>query len=203
MPDIPPYVQVLEGDPLDQGEIILNCPTVTWTTPEFEWPESGPVESALESKLRMVLSADVVVVTQTCDFEKGKAPFVTLCLIVTLAEAKPKWQSANRKASQNPTDKAWSSYLRNVNNDTEVQLAYLPRGHADGEDIPARMAYLSPAHTLPNAFLLQFVQRRGGKRVRLNSPFRERLSYRFATQFARIGVKDVDKLTPERANAVE
>ncbi len=74
----PWYALVPAQAPLDQGDLIVDCPVVSW--------REGPVSihGNTEALLRLneaveVTQMDVVVITQTCDLAQNKVRYVILC----------------------------------------------------------------------------------------------------------------------------
>lgn len=189
-----PYVIIPENGAIDQGEIVLGCPVTSWVQSKDARLQGGDLSDDLD-KISTTTLIDVVVLTQTCDLAQEKAPFVTLCALRTLEVAKADWLKPRRQQPAN-IDQKWRDHLREVNNEKHSLLVYLPKGSIDGKSIPARLVSLCPALTLPYEFLNSLVTKRDGEqRLRLNSPFRERLSYRFAALYARVGVEDLDRFS--------
>ena len=72
-------VQIVDPDvPITQGDIILDCPLVTWggnQLPDLE----GKHESEVLKAAIVATSADVIVLTQACDLQYGKVANIILC----------------------------------------------------------------------------------------------------------------------------
>lgn len=60
------------GDSLRQGDFLLNCPVASFSSIENEITEVSIAEY------------DLIVLTQSCDLENGKADFVARCPIFSL-----------------------------------------------------------------------------------------------------------------------
>src|SRR5206468_2043277 len=64
------YEEVDASTRLTQGDLILNCPLVTWN-PQPLQPDVGDATEGLRAMVDAV-EADVVVMTQACDLEQEK-----------------------------------------------------------------------------------------------------------------------------------
>lgn len=89
---------------LTQGDMILDCPVVRWS--------SKPIEAGINLEVEVLKSLveadeiDAVVMTQGCDLENKKVENVILCPHFSLIQYKNDWEQAMRAAGQNPTPKA-------------------------------------------------------------------------------------------------
>jgi hypothetical protein len=74
-----PWYEVVGPDVrLTQGDIIRECPLLTWQ--QDEAPEGEPkAEGERLFRAAKGLRADVVVMTQACDLEQGKVTDVVMC----------------------------------------------------------------------------------------------------------------------------
>ncbi len=62
------YETVSSGERLTQGDIIFDCPQVSWSSTPIQVTGSGSEDEALKQG-RVAFQADVIVMTQACDLE--------------------------------------------------------------------------------------------------------------------------------------
>ncbi len=77
MPDEPWYESVTADATITQGDLIFNCPVLTWASGELVL--EGADEAEVLEGLVKAVAADVVVMTQACDLEHQKVSNVILC----------------------------------------------------------------------------------------------------------------------------
>jgi hypothetical protein len=95
------YEEVAASAKLTQGDIIENCPIVTWIAQPFQL-EGRDERNNLRGMVDAV-EADVIVMTQACDIEQEKVNNVVLCPHLSLTEFHEVWESEMRRGGQNPT----------------------------------------------------------------------------------------------------
>ena len=183
-----PRYETVEGEKLEQGDILLRCPVVI-PTQILMWPV--PEDQDLEVE---ILLYDLVVLTQSCDLElrvdkKTKAEFygvdmVTLC---------PHWDLSN--VAPELSELAQKGDPQKVNRDKLENIAkgQMPRYHLLGAsesaqvEMGVRVVDLSQTISLPLTYVHQ-LSKRPQKRLRLGSPYKEHLAQAFARLFMRIGL---------------
>lgn len=177
---------------LTQGDIIFNCPILTWKP---EMPKLQAIETEIEVLKGAVdaIQADVVVMSQACDLENGKVSNVILCPHVSLSVYQKDWQEAMKAGGQNPTDKAWRSLCNDIRDGYMWNLAMLNNGVVKNEAIGEivtehRVVDFHDVYTIPRDFLESVLQQRSHPRLRLLPPYREHLSQAFARFFMRVGL---------------
>ncbi len=154
------------GATLWQGDYLLNCPV----------PALTEIPNDTEAQSFPVSVYDLIVMTQSCDLENGKAAFVALCPIYTLAEFEEANPSFSRKGEWENVRKGrieglhLLGSLRDLTNNRESLVV-------DFREI----------YSLPFDFLSQHAEQQG-ERWRLNSPFLEHFSQAFARFFMRVGL---------------
>ena len=102
------YEKVSPDTRLLQGDLINDCPLVGWQDSEVDLQGSFDAESL--SGMVAAVSADVVVMTQSCDLEQNKVNNVLLCPHASLSEFRVDWARQMREKGQNPSEKAWRSF---------------------------------------------------------------------------------------------
>ena len=178
-----------ERELLDQGEVIQQCPVFTWDTEAQEGILSDDPLAALGNRIGGIYE-DVVVITPTCDLVQRKTKFIAVCVALNMQKARMEWV-ATKGSGFEESDEKWNSFLSNVANDKINHHMYLPSGVVDGANIPDRIVNLIPTIYLPTNFLQEIVTSRDDRRIRLNSPYREKLSLRYAQLYSRIGTPEV------------
>jgi hypothetical protein len=91
-------------EPLTQGDLIFDCPALSWKPSAIE-PPTGSVAAALSLGEHVIAEArDLVVMTQACDPEHAKVTNVVLCPHYGLDEFKSAWEDDQRSKGQYPTE---------------------------------------------------------------------------------------------------
>jgi hypothetical protein len=107
------YVTVGPSERLTQGDIIFDCPLVSWFAAPIQ--VTGP-DSEVEAlkQGRVVFQADVIVMTQACDLEQGKVRNVVACPHLSLSGYRTTWEAFLRQRNQSPTAKAWRTHCNDI-----------------------------------------------------------------------------------------
>jgi hypothetical protein len=151
-------------DPIDQGDLIDDCPILDL----LQFPTAASEPWSVDYGFRRV-----VVLTQTCDLANQKT------LVVNVAEAIDA-EELIRRSVLKPADvkgplrsgRIWGLY-------------FLPASEAHG--VPEMIVDLRRLHTV-RLEILRGLCRSGRRKARLPSPYREHLSKHFADSFSRIGL---------------
>ncbi len=134
-----------------------------------------------------------VLITQTCDLEKHKArmskkesynPPVLLCPITSMEEWLPKVGERQEDAWKDLLDKA-----SKLIDGRKLSLLGLPSYISYGVSLPLSVVHLSVVHSIPLKSVLA-LSKESGKRIRLQPPYREKLSQAFGYTFMRVGTID-------------
>ncbi len=190
----PWYGAVGPGERLTQGDILFDCPLVSWTSDPIQVTGSGSEVESLKQG-RVVFQADVIVMTQACDLEQEKVRNVVACPQLSLNDYKVAWEVFLRQRGQNPTVKAWRTHCNDIKDGYAWNLSILNRSSLSGLEFEHRIVDFHEVFTLPREFLESLLAARGRHRLRLLSPYREHLSQAFARYFMRVGLPvpvDVD-----------
>lgn len=152
---------------LAQGDFLKEC-----LIPVFN-PEFG---SDGDSEEVPVGTADLIIVTQTCDLVNEKVSLVALCPIYTLnefEEANPKFKTKGR----------WEDVRKG-----RVEGLHLLASPDDPENNQSALVVdFGQIFSLPFHYLTKRAQQLGD-RWRLDSPFLEHFSQAFARYFMRVGL---------------
>jgi len=84
------YERVGPGEGLTQGDIVFDCPLVSWSSTPIQVTELDSEIEALKQG-RVAFRADVIVMTQACDLEQGKVRSVVACPHLSLSDYKAAW----------------------------------------------------------------------------------------------------------------
>lgn len=161
----PKFWELCTGPSLAQGDLLPNC-----LVPIVESVSFGNINEL------PCAQSNLIVLTQTCDLENNKAPFVALCPHYTLRE----YEDANELFSKKGV---WEQ-VRNGRRDGLHMLGgfdLLPDGRSEIV-VDFRMI-----HSLPINYLESHAAALGD-RWRLQSPYLEHFSQAFARFFMRVGL---------------
>lgn len=180
------YEIVDHGKPITQGDIIFDCPLITWQANQLDRHES--IESEILKNAIEGIAADVVVMTQACDLEFNKVYNVILCPHFSLEEYRKLWGNEMEKRNQVVTKKAWESHCDDICEGFVWNLMMLNSAKVDELSIDARIVDFHEVFSVPRQFLESLLQQRATQRFRLLPPYREHLSQAFARFFMRVGL---------------
>lgn len=181
-PDYPWYDSV-EGDDIQQGDILENCPVFLMPS-DFEIPSSGE-EDAEEIGVIDWEERDVIIMSQSCDLDKNhpKVDQVLLCSVWNKSEI----AHGQPMHSNGDWEKARKGQFPSLHILHKCELNDLSHDFAF---VDFRRVY-----SLPIAFLRKQASA-AGPRIRLLPPYREHLSQAFARFFMRVGLpSDIPKFS--------
>lgn len=180
------YESVGPEDALTQGDIIVDCPLMGWTSGPISLAGGGETE-VLEGAVEGIVG-DVIVMTQACDLADGSVPNVIVCLATTTSQFHTEWARAERERKQSPTPRAWSKYCERIAKGFVWNLAVLNSGNSGAAQTEHRIVDFTAVYTIPRTFIDSLLRARGVQRMRLLAPYREHLSQAFARFFMRVGL---------------
>ena len=180
------YDIVAPDIPLTQGDLILDCPLLTWQSNTLIL--EGSDESEVLMDATTAIQADVVVMTQACDLENEKVEKVILCQHVSLDDHRVVWENNMKIAGQNPTEKAWNNHCNSICDGFMWNLTMLNDCRINESSIGIRIVFFNEVYTVPRSFLESLLTQRRHSRFRLLPPYREHLSQAFARFFMRVGL---------------
>ena len=159
----------INGVNLAQGDLLPKC-----LMPVFR-DDPSPTNGAAISE-QEVFRSDLIVVTQSCDLENNKAPFVTLCTIHTLEL----FEKTNPRFAKKGE---WEAVRKG-----RVEGLHLLLSPEWPEDNRAALVVdFGHIVSLPLEYLSDYAASLGN-RWRLASPFLEHFSQAFARFFMRVGL---------------
>lgn len=177
MSGYPWYELVDAEDPIEQGDLIRNCPIVI--------PQGKSVKELQELPPKATIY-NVVVMTQTCDIKWCKVQHVVLCPYFDL----------NELAKVNPffRDDDGKNELRRGNVTAFHMLNKCEIGSLEHDLLAVEFRKVFNL----NIDILKDVAVNNGERLRLLPPFREHLSQAFARFFMRVALpEDIPKIVTE------
>lgn len=164
-----PFWDNVNGTDLAQGDLIQGC-LVPQLGEDFGSGGEGSSETI------PVIEANLIIVTQSCDLENGRAEFVALCPTYTLDEFESADESFKSRGRWEEVRKGRKEglYLLACPSDPANNRGCLVVDFGQIFSLPA--PYLSKRATLT------------GKRWRLLSPYLEHFSQAFGRYFMRVGL---------------
>lgn len=173
MPEEYPWYEVVEGDDLEQGDILERCPVIV-PIPDMPFPipsNNPPVD---------VDTYDVVVMTQSCDLENENLNKVILC---------PHFDVAQAGQGGAPVG---SNTQKEIRSGRRPRHSMLEASRIPGAETGIRIVDFGEVFSLPSNYVRRHAENQG-PRLRLRSPYREHLSQAFARFFMRVGLpQDID-----------
>jgi hypothetical protein len=170
-----PWYGVVVGDEIAQGDIFENCPV-------FFPPDVIHENSA--TSLFTYGKLDLIVMSQSCDLEKGreKVEQVSLCVVLN----KSKFRSGNQPVA--------SGTLEEIRQGRKLRYHMIASSNVSEFKNDIRIVDLQQIYSLPISFLRARAAKE--KHLRLLPPYREHLSQSFARVFMRVGLPiDIPKFT--------
>lgn len=183
------YREVTSADPITQGDILEDLPVLTFRDEVTEAADLEAMVRGLQDASG-VQPMRAIVMTQACDIEQGKVPYIHLCPAFTLAEFKDNWKRTVLAQRQNPTENAWKSVHEDIRTGRVWHHTMLNEHIADAGGLSQDFLIVDfhEVFSLPIKFLRSWVRVRGTKRLQLCPPYREHLSQSFARYFMRVGL---------------
>lgn len=180
-PQAYPWFGVIEGDELEQGDILESCP-VFLPPPDLDVHAERPVNATLQWK-----EQDLIVMSQSCDLVKGRRGVedVLLCAI---------WKRSEFTGGHFLEK---DSEMENARKGRFPAVHVLAASTIAGLEREVRVVDFQRVYSLPVGFL----RRRAGmaRRLRLLPPYREHLSQSFARFFMRVGLPiDIPSFTAKK-----
>lgn len=169
-----PCYEMVEGDDLQQGDFIDNCPVFI---PEYTFKSTEQTSHMMTGTEIQgeVQHYNVVIMSQSCDLQHGKLKFVLVC---------PHW-SIEELGEQN------KDFLTRRTQE-EIRRGYRHGYHMlnacglDERKQEVQIVEFQSTYSIPFNFLKSFASVQG-RRLRLIPPYREKLSQAFGNFFMRVG----------------
>lgn len=173
-----PWYKIIEAsDELQQGDLVLNCPTIV--PPTFNYTEQDGAEIPnVETTTVKIFNA--IIVSQSCDLEHGNIENVLVCPYYPLTD----YLTAVLRPNANADEKRRKR--------EDLRKGFLPGYHLINKDEGTNLSdYIvvdfRNVFAVNYDFLKSFVGQMPS-RHRLLPPYREHLSQAFARFFMRVGL---------------
>jgi hypothetical protein len=160
------YSAPAPDSPLDQGDIIEDCPVVLISDIDPDMLDAPQIDCALNR---------VIVVTQTCDLANQKARFVTVA-VVRAAQDLIEEQLVKASDIRGP-----------IRGGRVYGYYFLPKSVE--RDLPEMIVDFRQLHTIPHDILISLC-RLGKRRARVQPLYREHLARHFGDTYSRIGLPE-------------
>jgi hypothetical protein len=160
------WYEVVNGASLQQGDFFYKCPVVV--------PVANPIERNVDVK---VIESDVVIMSQSCDLERGKVEIVLVCPFIALSEAR-------KHNSQHFSSAKW---LKGVRQGKEPGYHLLNEITLQGHEQEPVIVDFRNVYGVPFEYF-QTLLEDSVPRIRLLPPYKEHLSQAFARFFMRVGL---------------
>lgn len=166
MSEMIPFWKSVEGSDVLQGDWLPGC-----AIPVFH-PKEGSDDLDEDVPLE---ASDLIVVSQSCDLEQDKTPFVAMCRILSIAEFE--------EEQGKPLGKRWEEVRKGRHEGLHLLASPTePENNQASLVVDFRLVVSLP---------VGYVRHRAysvGQRWRLDSPFLEHFSQAFARFFMRVGL---------------
>jgi hypothetical protein len=197
------YQEVSLAEPIDQGDLILGCPVISWRPDGDDLPDIINQTLNSEDTARFVQSRilDVVVLTQTCDLAQAKAPRVVLCRFYRLADYKRMFKSrfddykdmdqlAGKKldAKLDKLNVQWKKHCTGMKNGSSPNYCLIEAVDNASHGEEQLVVDFSEIHSAPTKWLEQTIQKRSLPRVKLLPPYRDYVAHNFGRMYSRVGL---------------
>ena len=167
------WFEITSGPSLLQGDLIPGCPVSRiagdWVFP-VKW-EDLAVD---------LVSADLILMTQSCDLENNKVAQVLLAQVIP-------WHITVRDEFSRGNTAIKSRDFRKKLIEGNVPGLSLLHKHDAAPKLDWSVVEFHRLYTLPKTFLEPYANSLG-PRLRLRSPYREHLAQAFARYFMRVGL---------------
>ena len=164
----PSWFSVVEGADLEQGDLLPNCP-VPFVQAFGELADNEEVNVTVELH-------DLCVLTQSCDLVNEKVETILLGRVVT-------WEDVVVAKGQGYSG---SKMRKKVREGLQPALCLLHRRREEPK-LPWSVVDFQHLYVLPRKLVVERALSLG-RRLRLESPYREHLAQAFARYFMRVGL---------------
>ena len=182
-----PWYESVEGDNLEQGDFIDHCRIFV---PIYTLAHLAGEATEIENNAQFF---DVVIMNQTCDLQtKVPVPYVVVC---------PRWPY-NRVLDMYPNfgNKGPFEETRKGKN---YRFCMLNQCDLPGLSCEMQIVDLAKVFIIPYDVMKQFAQSKG-KRIRLRSPYTEKLAQAFGYYYMRVAsrtdIDEYDIIHPDKAS---
>ncbi len=181
-----PWYEPVKGDTLEQGDFLDRCQIFI---PRYTLADlNGEGASQLEYDAQFY---NIVIINQTCDLQsKSPLPYVVAC---------PRWPYNQLK---NPNTGTKASY-EEVRKGKNHRFVMLNKCNLPGLTCDVQVVDLAKVFTIPYDIMKQFAHTKG-KRIRLRSPYKEKLAQAYAYYYMRVAspidIEEFDIINPAQVS---
>ncbi len=187
------YREVSSTDLIDQGELLFDFPILgVESNASVDEVLSGRPEAGLDARISIT---DVVVVSQACDIENAKIPFLVLAQVWDASEFKTR--DEEEASSPNEARGRRARFFKDVRKGLRPNFFLLGRHTTDECDLGYKLVDLSRIYTSPLEFVEYYRTHATKPRLSLNTPHRESLNQSLGHYFSRIGLPNDDHITED------
>jgi hypothetical protein len=167
-----PWYSVVEGDELEQGDFLFDCPVLEPAIDLFPLEQTG-TQSGVQARVNLY---DVIILSQSCDLVQGKLDIVLVC---------PHWPLSIFEQT--------NDFFRSKRGKEEIRRGNIPGYHMlascelEKFEHEIRVVSFRQVFGLPFGFVRELAVRQS-PRPRLLPPYREHLAQAFARFFMRVGL---------------
>ena len=172
-----PWYEIVEGDDIEQGDFIDGCKVII---PRYTLTDLAE-ETASPNTLSHQVDGDVdtynvIIISQSCDLDKMKVDYVLVC---------PRWPYS-QVVKDNPKFGTKDAFERVKKG---IEYRYCMLGQGDLPDLPPEVQIVdfNKVFSIPCDIMKQ-IALSNGKRLRLRSPYKERLAQAFAYFHMRVAL---------------
>ena len=172
-----PWYSIVNGEELEQGDLLTNCKLVLQTA---DLVTTSDGVATIDGHL---ITYDIVILTQSCDLDQAKVDYVVVC---------PHWDL--REAQKTNAALAKSGVIDQIRKRQMPRYAMIAACEISEMPMAVRIVDFGQVFSVPRAYLTALA-RHEGNRLRLLPPYREHVAQAFASFFMRVGLPNDIKLT--------
>jgi hypothetical protein len=188
-----PWYEPVEDNSLEQGDFVDDCEILI---PKYSFPTSLEATSSTPSTFQVDGDADifdVVIINQTCDLQtKAPLPFVVVCPRWPYSQFKQEYPNLANRNDFEQVRKGKNHRYFMLNKCDLFDLAY------EIQIVDLAKVFIIPIIAMKQMALLK------DRRVRLCSPYKEKLAQAFAFYYMRVAspidIDEYDILYPDQAH---
>lgn len=172
-----PWYEIVEGDTLSQGDFIDGCKVVIPTYDLINSDEENtPPGTSSYQVGAYVDTFDVIIVSQSCDLDNVKVDYVLAC---------PRWLYS--QAVKDDPKFGTTEAIKRIIRGQEYRYCMLGPGDLPDQPQEAQLVDFNKVFSVPYEVMRKIAFSKG-KRLRLRSPYLERLSQAFAYFHMRVAL---------------
>ena len=176
--EYPWHELVEESEELEQGDYIDDCEVITPTYIPIETETGVPNGKGAYQATGNAATYNVIIVSQSCDLENGKLEYVLMCPRISYSDFV-------RSYADRPNQ--IHSYLEEIRLGRRHRYCMLQQCNLNDFPQEIQIVDLGQVFSIPYDVMKQMAKL-GGKRLRLLSPYKEKLAQVFAYYYMRVAL---------------